>query len=133
MTTTSAMPATLVSALALAMMPRSRALRSVMESVSLPTITMSGRTSFKARANDEPMSPSPTTATVVTAMSAAAPRSAAYFAASAAGGKERVALGGAHPWMRDDAAPGPLTPPSAPQAPGRLGREDARSLGAAAL
>src|ERR1700693_368690 len=29
--------------------------------------------------------------------------------------------------MRDDAAPGPLTQVSAPQAPGRLGREDARS------
>src|SRR5713226_7616606 len=32
--------------------------------------------------------------------------------------------------MRDDAAPGPLTQASAPQAPGRLGREDARSSGA---
>src|SRR5579859_243080 len=31
--------------------------------------------------------------------------------------------------MRDDAAPGPLTQASAPQAPGRLGREDARSVG----
>src|SRR3981081_1538312 len=31
--------------------------------------------------------------------------------------------------MRDDAAPGPLTPASVPKAPGRLGREDARSLG----
>ena len=30
--------------------------------------------------------------------------------------------------MRDDAAPGPLTQASAPQAPGRLGREDARSV-----
>ena len=32
--------------------------------------------------------------------------------------------------MRDDAAPGPLTPASAPQAPGRLGREEARNIGA---
>src|ERR1700686_523036 len=31
--------------------------------------------------------------------------------------------------MRDDAAPGPATPASAPQAPGRLAREDARSSG----
>src|ERR1700687_2154996 len=31
--------------------------------------------------------------------------------------------------MRDDAAPGPLTRALAPQAPGRLGREDARSSG----
>src|SRR5260370_1599282 len=31
--------------------------------------------------------------------------------------------------MRDDAAPGPLTPASAPKAPGRLGREDARNSG----
>jgi putative FmdB family regulatory protein len=30
--------------------------------------------------------------------------------------------------MRDDAAPGPLTPASAPKAPGRLGREDARTF-----
>ena len=30
--------------------------------------------------------------------------------------------------MRDDAAPGPSTPASAPQAPGRLGREDARNF-----
>jgi LAO/AO transport system kinase len=30
--------------------------------------------------------------------------------------------------MRDDDAPGPLTQASAPKAPGRLGREDARSL-----
>src|SRR6266699_1273120 len=69
-------------------------------------------------------------------------RSAAYFAASAAGAKERVALGGAHRQMRDDAAPGPLTQASAPlsgspqnrkiprgeTAPGRLGREDARNF-----
>src|SRR5260370_25663081 len=31
--------------------------------------------------------------------------------------------------MRDDAAPGPLTPASAPQAPARLGREDPRNFG----
>jgi dTDP-glucose 4,6-dehydratase len=31
--------------------------------------------------------------------------------------------------MRDDAAPEPLTSASAPQAPGRLGREDARNFG----
>ena len=48
--------------------------------------------------------------------------------------------------MRDDAAPGPLTQPSAPprvpaksqiswggNAPGRLGREDARILGGGTL
>src|SRR3989454_12457483 len=33
--------------------------------------------------------------------------------------------------MRDDAAPGPMTQASAPTAPGRLAREDARILGAA--
>ena len=49
-------------------------------------------------------------------------------AASTGGAKERVAQGGAHPLMRDSAAPGPLTQASAPQAPGRLGREDARTL-----
>src|SRR6267143_3961028 len=31
--------------------------------------------------------------------------------------------------MRDDAAPGPLTPASAPKAPGHLGSEDARNFG----
>src|SRR5690349_7954271 len=31
--------------------------------------------------------------------------------------------------MRDEDATGPLTPPSAPQAPGRLGREAARGVG----
>jgi hypothetical protein len=35
--------------------------------------------------------------------------------------------------MRDDAAPGPLTQPSAPQAPGRLGREDTKGLGGGTL
>jgi hypothetical protein len=35
--------------------------------------------------------------------------------------------------MRDDAALGPLTQPSAPQAPGCLGREDARILGGGPL
>src|SRR6266849_7407046 len=35
--------------------------------------------------------------------------------------------------MRDDAAPGPMTQASAPKAPGRLGREDARRLGGGAL
>src|SRR6266852_1674196 len=35
--------------------------------------------------------------------------------------------------MRDEEAPGPLTPASAPQAPGRLGREDARNLGSSTL
>jgi hypothetical protein len=30
--------------------------------------------------------------------------------------------------MRDDAAPGPLTPASTPKASGRLGREDARNF-----
>jgi len=33
---------------------------------------------------------------------------------------------GAHRQMRDDVAPDPLTPASAPQAPGRLGCEDPR-------
>ena len=35
--------------------------------------------------------------------------------------------------MRDDVAPGPLTQPSAPQAPGRLGREGAWLLGGGTL
>ncbi len=35
--------------------------------------------------------------------------------------------------MRDKGAPGPLTPASAPQAPGRLAREDARSIGGGTL
>ena len=35
--------------------------------------------------------------------------------------------------MRDDAAPGPLTPASAPQAPARLGREDPRNSGSGTL
>jgi DNA helicase II / ATP-dependent DNA helicase PcrA len=34
--------------------------------------------------------------------------------------------------MRDEDAPGPLTQPSAPQAPGRPGHEDARTFGAEA-
>jgi broad specificity phosphatase PhoE len=34
--------------------------------------------------------------------------------------------------MREEEAPGPLTPASAPQAPGRLGREDARNFGGGA-
>src|SRR6266568_4768640 len=55
------------------------------------------------------------------------------FAASTAGAKERVAQLGAHRQMRDDAAPGPLTQASAPKAPGRLGREDARNFGGGAL
>src|SRR5882672_8510478 len=58
--------------------------------------------------------------------SVAVPSVLERFAASAGGAKERVALGGAHPWMRDDAAPGPSTPASALQAPARLGREDPR-------
>src|SRR5260370_36585101 len=37
------------------------------------------------------------------------------FATLAAGAKERVAQGGAHPSMRDAAAPGPATPASARQ------------------
>jgi len=55
-------------------------------------------------------------------------RSAAYFAASAAGAKDGVAQGGAQPKLRDDDAPGPQTSASAPKAPGRLGSEDARSF-----
>jgi hypothetical protein len=35
--------------------------------------------------------------------------------------------------MRDFAAPGPLTPALAPQAPGRLGRKDAKNFGGGAL
>jgi cystathionine beta-lyase/cystathionine gamma-synthase len=35
--------------------------------------------------------------------------------------------------MRDDDVPGPLTPASAPKAPGRLGREDARNFGGGSL
>ena len=35
--------------------------------------------------------------------------------------------------MRDDAAPGPLTQPSAPEAPGSLGREDGRTIGGGTL
>ncbi len=35
--------------------------------------------------------------------------------------------------MRDDVAPGPMTQASGPQAPGRLGREDARSFGGMTL
>ena len=35
--------------------------------------------------------------------------------------------------MRDDAAPGPVTKPSAPKVPGRLGREAARRIGGATL
>src|SRR6266571_8955075 len=61
------------------------------------------------------------------------PRSAARFAASAAGAKDRVARQGAHLSMRDDAGPGPWTLASAPQAPGRLGREDARNFGGGTL
>ncbi len=36
-------------------------------------------------------------------------------------------------WMRDDSAPGPMTQASAPQAPGRLAREDARNFGSRTL
>src|SRR5260370_12490244 len=62
-----------------------------------------------------------------------APKRDARFAASAAGAKERVALGGAHPFMRDDHEPGPSTQASAPWAPGRPGRPDANSFGGGAL
>ena len=61
------------------------------------------------------------------------PELRSVFAASTAGAKERVARLGAHLLMRDDAAPGPLTQASAPQAPGRPGREDARNFGGATL
>src|SRR5712692_1603355 len=77
------------------------------------------------------------------------PRSAAKFAASAAGAKERVVQGGTHTSgvparsAGGCAAPGPSTQASAPlsgsprnreilwgeTAPGRLGREDARNFG----
>src|SRR3989440_7684709 len=55
------------------------------------------------------------------------------FARSTAGAKERVARRGAHRQMRDEEAPGPLTQASAPEAPGRLAREDARSIGGGTL
>jgi hypothetical protein len=35
--------------------------------------------------------------------------------------------------MRDDVAPGPMTLASGPQAPGRLGHEDARTFGGTTL
>ncbi len=35
--------------------------------------------------------------------------------------------------MHDEEAPGPLTQASAPQAPGRLDREDARTIGGGTL
>ena len=35
--------------------------------------------------------------------------------------------------MHDEVAPGPLTPASAPEAPGRLAREDAQSIGGGTL
>src|SRR2546425_8349483 len=63
------------------------------------------------------------------------------FARSTAGAKERVARRGAHtyrgPRVVDsgggEEAPGPLTQASAPEAPGRLAREDARSIGGGTL
>src|ERR1700682_4953185 len=60
-------------------------------------------------------------------------RSETYFAASAAGAKERVARLGKHLLMRDDAAPGPLTPAPAPRAHGGLGREEVRTVGSGPL
>jgi hypothetical protein len=50
------------------------------------------------------------------------PEVRSIVAAPMAGAKEGVAWLGAHLKMRDDAAPGPLTKASAPQAPGQLGR-----------
>jgi len=44
------------------------------------------------------------------------------------GGATRSALE-----MRDEEATGPLTPASAPEAPGRLDREDARSIAGGTL
>jgi len=35
--------------------------------------------------------------------------------------------------MHDEEAPGPLTPASAPEVPGRLAREDAKSIGRGTL
>src|SRR5258708_36154194 len=77
------------------------------------------------------VSPAPRSVTVIQEWPDAGVRR--RFAASAAGAQERVAQGGAHPLMRDSAAPGPLTQASAPQAPGRLGPEDARTPGGGAL
>src|ERR1700730_3915000 len=62
------------------------------------------------------------------------------FVVSAVGAKARVARLGAHPLGSprrgrggSAAAPGPLTRASAPKAPGRLGREDARNSGGGTL
>src|SRR5216683_1845743 len=72
---------------------------------------------------------------VVAITSGSPPGRAAGFAASATGAKEVVAQLGAHTAgvparsAGGSAAPGPLTLASAPQAPGRLGREDARASG----
>src|SRR5665213_3836188 len=62
-TTMSAISTTARSALAVATMPRSTALRRVSGSGSLPTTTTSGRASLRASARDEPIRPRPTTAT----------------------------------------------------------------------
>src|SRR5438034_4148663 len=66
-TTTSAISTTDRSVFALDTMSRSRALRTTSGFLSLPTRTMSGRAFLSASANEEPISPSPTTATVATA------------------------------------------------------------------
>ena len=65
-TTTSAISTTERSVFALATTSRSSALRTTTGFGSLPTTTTSGRATFKAWANEEPIRPSPTTATVAT-------------------------------------------------------------------
>src|SRR5712692_9641626 len=127
-TTTSAMSTMLRSEWATSTIRRSTAFLTTAGSRSLPTIVCP--LSCSASANDDPMTPRPNTATVGT--SGAAPRSAARFAASATGAKERVARGGAHRDARRRVT-GPLTQASAAKPPGRLGREDAKNFGAATL
>src|SRR5260370_41568842 len=56
-------------------------------------------------------------------------RSAAYFAASAAGSKETTSTRGSASRRCATERAQEATPASAPKAPGRLGREDARILG----
>src|SRR5947208_872145 len=61
---TSAISTTLRSVYALSAMPLSMAFRTTSGLRSLPTIVVPGRAFLRARANEEPMRPRPTTATV---------------------------------------------------------------------
>src|SRR6266851_8327110 len=61
------------------------------------------------------------------------PRSAAYFAASAAGAKETTSTRGSASRRCVTERAQEATPASAPQAPGRLGRGDARNFGCGTL